>query len=176
MNLDHVIPLLLRHLGERTVPKNTCIVDENVDGAKCVQGSFHNFVCLTVDVEPSANRGYCGFSKSVTCENLVRIASGVSDSSGLSKRPPLRSHLICANRPAATSKMHPEQLHPRDDKYRTRGATFSGKSFFNTSGGMTVSVILDLASGAMAFVLILYLAPSLASVSASPTSPILAAE
>ena len=55
------------------------------------------------------------------------------------------------------------------------GATYSGDSFAKTSGGTMSSVIRVAAIGAMALSLMLYLAPSWASVLIRPTRPSLAA-
>ncbi|KAH3660190.1 hypothetical protein OGAPHI_007395 [Ogataea philodendri] len=172
MDVDHVIPLLLRHLGKRAVSENTCVIDEDVHGSKRVDSRLHNLV-------RPAPAPVTMTTLSLSDVILVlpwSLAGSLDDCSMMRLAPSLRSQRICANRPAATSKIEPEQSQSTELRYKTSGATFSGSSLCNTSGGITVSVILDLASGAIAFTLMLYFAPSLASVSARPTKPSLAAD
>ncbi len=56
------------------------------------------------------------------------------------------------------------------------GETYSGFKASTRFLGITVSVSLEPASGAMVLTMMLYLAPSWTSVLARPTMPILAAE
>ena len=77
--------------------------------------------------------------------------------------------------PAPNSKIEPVSSHDSWDKYATNGTMYDDFKFANASGGITVSVILDAATGAIEFARIFFFSPSFAIVYVNPWIPNLAA-
>src|SRR6476646_5167258 len=104
-----------------------------------------------------------------------RPAMSSTEGGAVNVTPSFWNSAVRCTLPPPTMKMDPLSGTSSVHRYATTGATYSGVRFLSTSGGRMSSVIRVAAMGASALVLMLYLAPSWASVLISPTRPSLAA-
>src|SRR5438552_5190236 len=131
----------------------------------------------------AAIRRFCTSSKAFENSSAPVISlifaklSRTSSIVGFAKTAPLLSTIAARPiYPPPAVKILPDTGHSSEQRYATTGDTSSGFSRSSATAGMTSSVNLEAATGAITFALMLYFAPSSSSVLAKPTRAVFADE